>query len=102
MRQWTGKDKNQIYRAAYWLDVFTDKPIKSITPKSVKKAIKDFAASNAFKTDGSGRKSNKPRSSNTVIRYKAVLSAIFKYAVREDYLKENPVVGGTYNQHPIR
>jgi len=90
MRQWTGKDKNQLYRAAYWSDYFKDKPIKSITPKQVKKAIKDFAASNAFTTDGSGRKSNKPRSSNTVIRYKAVLSVMFKYAVREDYLKENP------------
>ena len=93
MRQWKGKDKNQVYRAMYWQNTFNDTPIKSITSKQVKKAVKDFATGNAFLTDGSGKKSNKPRSSNTAIRYKAVLSAMFKYAIREDYLKENPVDG---------
>ena len=75
----------------YWQNTFADTPIKSITPKQVKKAIKSFASAKAFTTDGTGDKSNKTRSSNTVIRYKVVLSAIFKYAIREDYLKENPV-----------
>jgi len=91
MRQWKGKDRNQVYRAMYWQNTFADTPIKSITPKQVKKAIKTFGAAKAFTTDGTGNKSTKTRSSNTVIRYKVVLSAIFKYAIREDYLKENPV-----------
>lgn len=93
MRQWKGKDRNQVYRALYWQDTFKDTPIKSITHKQVKKSIKDFGAAKAFTTDGTGNKSARTRSSNTVIRYKAVLSAMFKYAVREDYLKENPVDG---------
>lgn len=91
MRQWTGKDKNQVYRALYWQNTFNTTPIKSISSKDVKKAIKEFGQSNAFSTSGTGNKSTKPRSSNTVIRYKAVLSAMFKYAIREEYLKENPV-----------
>ncbi|MCK5869060.1 integrase [Methylococcaceae bacterium CS1] len=91
MLQWTGKDHNQVYRALYWRDTFDGLPIKSITPKLVKKAVKDFSETKSFATDGTGNKSNKTRSSNTVIRYKAVLSAMFRYAIREDYLKENPV-----------
>ena len=93
MRQWKGKDRNQVYRALHWQETFNDTPIKSITRKHVKKAVKEFGAAKAFTTDGSGNKSTKTRSSNTVIRYKVVLSAIFKYAIREDYLKENPVDG---------
>ncbi len=77
MLQWTGKDKNQIYRAAYWQDIFDNKPIKSIKPKHVRKAICTFASE--FKKDGAGRSTTQLRSSNTVIRYKAVLSAIFKF-----------------------
>ncbi len=91
MRQWQGKDKNQVYRALYWQEEFNNTPIKSISSKQVKKAVKVFGQSGAFSTNGSGKKSAKPRSSNTVIRYKAVLSAMFKYAIREGYLKENPV-----------
>ncbi len=91
MRQWAGKDPNQVYRALYWQEVFNDTPIKSITSKDVKKSVKVFSQSGTFSTNGGGDKSGKPRSSNTVIRYKTVLSAIFKYAIREDYLKENPV-----------
>jgi integrase len=91
MLQWTGKDKNQIYRAAYWLDIFGDTPIKSIKQKHVRKAIKAFASE--YKKDGAGRPTKQIRSSNTVIRYKAVLSAIFKYAIQEGYTKLNPVIG---------
>ncbi len=91
MQQWKGKDRNQVYRALYWQETFNDTPIKSISTKLIKKAVKDFAAAYAFSTDGTGHKSTKTRSSNTVIRYKAVLSSIFKYAIHEGYMKDNPV-----------
>jgi len=93
MRQWTGKDKSQIGRALFWSDLFKDKPIKTITKKMIKKAIDKFASSGMFVTNGSGRRTKKLRSSNTVLRYKVVLSAMFKFAVRHDYIKENPVDG---------
>lgn len=91
IQQWKGKDPNQVYRALHWHKVFNNTPIKSITTKDVKKEIKILSQSGSLSTNGNGNKSSKPRSSNTVIRYKAVLSAIFKYAIREEYLKENPV-----------
>jgi hypothetical protein len=46
--QWKGKDKNQVYRALYWLNTFNDTPIKSITSIQVKKAINSFANTNCF------------------------------------------------------
>ena len=93
MLQWTGKDKNQIYRAEYWLKVFNDTPIKSITTKHIKKEVDKFAQGGKFSTDGSGEKTNKVRSSNTVLRYKSVLSAMFKFAIQQLYIKKNPVDG---------
>lgn len=54
MLQWTGKDKNQIYRADYWLNEFGDTPIKSISTKDIKKAVDKFAQGGSFATDGSG------------------------------------------------
>jgi len=91
IRQWSGKNRGQIGQALYWAKVFKNKPIKSITKKDVRKAIDKFASSGMFITNGSGKKSKTLRSSNTVIRYKVVLSVIFKYAISKDYLKDNPV-----------
>ena len=70
MKQWSGKDTNQVSRAAYWQEVFKTIPIKSIRSKEVRKAICNL--SNEYKKDGAGRQTDKLRSSNTVIRYKAV------------------------------
>ncbi len=93
MACWSGKDKNQLNRALYWLTEFGDTPVKAIKPKHVRKAIDKLLKRNTFKTDGSGKRSDKPLSTNTVIRYKVVLSAIFKFAINKDYLTENPVSG---------
>ena len=93
LRQWTGKDKSQINRALFWSDTFNELPIKMITKKMVRKAVDKFANSGMFLTNGSGKKTKKLRSSNTVLRYKVVLSAMFKFAVRNDYIKDNPVDG---------
>ena len=85
-KQWNGKDRNQIIRANYWAGIFSSVPIKSIKTKQVRRAIDTLAREN--KRDGTGKLTNKPKSSNTIIRYKAVLSAIFKYAIQRGYLKE--------------
>jgi len=89
--QWTGKCDTQPHRVDYWANVFGNTPLKAITTKDVKKAVRTLATEPALSTSGHGVQTNKPRNSNTVIRYKAVLSAIFKYAIAEDYLKHNPV-----------
>jgi len=91
MLQWTGKDKNQLSRASYWMTVFKDTPVKKIKTKHIRKAIDTLASTGMFARDGSGEETEKKRSSNTVIRYKSVLSAIFNYAIQKGYIKLNPV-----------
>ena len=95
MKQWSKKDPNQIPRTAYWLDVFGNRPIKAISTSDIRKALDHYAKGKCLKGDGTGKSSetNKTRSSNTVLRRKAVLSSIFKYGIRRGYLKENPVDG---------
>ena len=88
-KQWTGKDRNQVLRANHWSDIFGSTPIKSIKTKHIRKAVNALAKEN--KRNGAGQLTNKPKSPNTVIRYKAVLSAVFKYAIQQGYIKENPV-----------
>lgn len=102
MLQWTGKDKNQIYRADYWLNVFNDTPIKSISTKHIKKEVDRFAQGGSFATDGSGKKTTKVRSSNTVLRYKSVLSAMFKFAIQQLYIKKILLMECLLRQHPIK
>lgn len=95
MKQWSKKDPNQIPRTAYWLAVFGNRPIKAISTSEIRKALDHYAKGKCLKGDGTGksRETDKTRSSNTVLRLKAVLSSIFKYAIRRGYLKENPVDG---------
>jgi integrase len=95
MKQWAKKDPNQIPRTAYWLSIFGKHPIKAISTNDIRKALDHYAKGKCLKGDGVGksRETNKARSSNTVLRLKAVLSSIFKYAIRRGYLKDNPVDG---------
>ena len=95
MAQWSKKDPNQIPRTAYWLNIFGKHPIKAISTSDIRKALDHYAKGKCLKGHGEGqsRETDKARSSNTVLRLKAVLSSIFKYAIRRGYLKENPVNG---------
>ena len=43
---------------------------------------------------------NKQRSSNTVLRQKAVLSSIFKYAIKRGYINDNPAEGVSVDSTP--
>ncbi|CAA9892799.1 conserved hypothetical protein [Candidatus Methylobacter favarea] len=94
-KQWAKKDPNQIPRAAYWLAIFGKQPIKAIATSEIRRALDHYAKGKCLRGDGEGksRETDKIRSSNTVLRLKAVLSSIFKYALRRGYLKDNPVDG---------
>ena len=100
--KWNKKDVNQIPRAAHWQEVFGKKPIKAITSTDIRKALDHYANGNVLKGHGVGisKAINKSRSSNTVLRQKAVLSSIFKYAIKRGYLKENPVDGVSIDAAP--
>jgi integrase len=85
MSQWKGKDENFIRRADFWLKAFNDKPVKSIKPSHIEKILSKYAAG-AIKGYGS----NKPKSNNTLLRTKSVLSSIFQYGIDKKYLDKNP------------
>ncbi len=85
MAQWKGKDENYIRRASFWLMEFSDKPIKSIKPIHIDKALDKYGAGKA-----KGYGSSKPKSNNTLLRMKAALSSIFQYGIDKKYLDSNP------------
>ncbi|QPK62922.1 site-specific integrase [Methylomonas sp. LL1] len=100
--KWNKKDENQIPRAYYWQEVFNKKPIKAITSADVRKALDQYGKGKVLKGHGPGKsiEINKQRSSNTVLRQRAVLSSIFKYAIKRGYLNENPVEGVSVDSTP--
>ena len=83
--QWAGKDDSYYLRSAFWLSAFNDKPIKSIKPKHIEKVLAKYAAGQIV-----GYGSSKPKSNNTVLRMKSVLSSIFQFAIDKHYLEKNP------------
>ena len=85
MSQWTGKDDSYYLRSAFWLSAFNDKPIKSIKPSHIEKVLAKYAAGQIV-----GYGSSKPKSNNTVLRMKSVLSSIFQFAIDKNYLDKNP------------
>jgi len=85
IRQWTGKDENMLRRAEFWLNVFNDKPVKSIKPNHIEKVLEQYASGTV-----NGYGSDKPKSNNTLLRMKSVLSSIFIYGIDKKYLEKNP------------
>lgn len=84
MKQWTGKDDNYIRRANFWLMAFNDKPVKSIRAEHVEKVLSKYAAGE-IESYGPA----KPKSNNTLLRMKAVLSSILVYGIDKNYLNKN-------------
>jgi len=85
MHQWAGKDENMLRRAKFWLNVFNDKPVKSIKPSHIEKILEQYATGTV-----NGYGSDKQKSNNTLLRMKSVLSSIFIYAIDKKYLDKNP------------
>ena len=85
MRHWSGKDENMLRRAQFWLNVFNDKPVKSIKPVHIEKILEQYASGSV-----NGYGAEKSKSNNTLLRMKSVLSSIFIYAIDKKYLDKNP------------
>ncbi len=66
---------------------FGNKPIKSIKPSHIDKALDKYGAGKA-----KGYGFSKPNSNNTLLRMKAVLSSIFQYGIDKKYLDKNPTI----------
>ena len=73
LQQFTGKDHNVIYRLRYWRHHYGKLPLKDFTSETIRNGIKSLNV--------------KPQTTN---RYKANLSSVFKYAIGENRIKDNP------------
>lgn len=77
MAEWSGKDYvNQTTRLTWWCKQFGNRKLIDITPDVVREGLKLRA------------KESKPA---TVARYRACLSGVFKFAIHEGWLQQNPV-----------
>lgn len=97
LAQWRGKCPNQILRANYWRDCFGHCKIVDINADMVRQQLKAFESGQCKRGDGRGKAKGrtkllaKTRAPATVNRSRSVLSAIFKYAIGEGIVTQNPV-----------
>jgi integrase len=100
MDAFEGRDTSRPGQIRWWETYFGDKALADITSDDVRAALDDFGRGQALRWDGvaPGGKAKftsrgTPRSSATVNRMRAALSAVFRFAIDEGLLKRNPVEG---------
>ncbi|MDO9104815.1 MAG: site-specific integrase [Methylovulum sp.] len=98
MMQWQGKSlAQQQSRALYWSEQFGQYQLDEINADKIRTALKTLQSGKCNVGNGRGKNAgaiktlDKIRSSTTVNRYRAVLSAIHNYAFRQGYITSNPV-----------
>jgi integrase len=100
MLKHTGKDISVDSKVSWWVDRIGDQYLSDITTSDIRTHLKNYLNGEALrfdgmdhntkaKTKGIGRKRS-PASRN---RMKAQLSALFKFAINEEYINVNPVKG---------
>ncbi len=105
--KWSGKDHNQLIRTEWWVKTIGHYKLVDITTNLVRKQLNALANSQCKRGDGLGKTQVLRRNPSpaTLNRYRSVLSAIFKYAVGEGYIANNPVTripGKTLNNKIVR
>ena len=96
--QWAGKD-NISRKVTFWKNQFSDTTLINIEVHIIRDILNRYAEGDALRgngTDSRGKpkvaKTGRKRAPATVNRMRAMLSSIFKYAVKEcGYLTTNPV-----------
>lgn len=91
--QWRGKCPRQIPRAEYWAACFGQYKIVDINADMIRKQLKEFESGQCVRGDGKGKTKAlaRTRSPASVNRIRSVLSALFKYAMGEGIVTQNPV-----------
>jgi len=93
----SGKHPKFDYRTRYWLQYLGARKLIDISAQDIRHGLNIYEKGHAMRGNGfdeSGRWSiegtGKPRSAATVNRMKAGISSIFKYAINEGYINDNP------------
>jgi integrase len=95
--QWQGKDAFWINRKSYWVKQIGDYRLRDIDTEFMRKQLKAFHLGDCLRGNGGKGKTttfntNRTRAAATVNRHKNTLSGIFKYAVQQGYIIDNPLV----------
>lgn len=98
--QWTGKDNSLSGKVQFWAEQLGSMYLPDITTDHIRVKLNDYAKGYALRWNGSRAntkpiliKTNRIRKPATINRMKACISAIFKFAIQEGYIKTNPVTG---------
>ena len=99
-KQYKGKDVSLIGKLEYWRRAMGDKYLLDISTNDIRIQLKDFASGKSLRSNGCRSKqkiklveSDTKRRPSTVNRMKAALSSLFKYAIQEGLVENNPVKG---------
>jgi len=100
LEQWQGKDLSVESKLNYWIAQLGNKYLPDITTDAIRQILNEYAKGSVLRYNGSRAnttpkiiKTDSPRKPATVNRMKASISAVFKFAIREGYVKTNPVSG---------
>ncbi len=90
---WSGKDPYIGGRVAFWTKYLGTKKLVDITAQDIRGLLKDFAegrASHPRSPDDKTTRKPGPRAPSTVNRLKVTISSMFTYAMRHDWVTQNP------------
>jgi integrase len=95
VEQYSKKDPGVLSRLKLWRAMLGETSVADVDERRIKAALRDLEAGKAARGDGPGRvvDTDRSRTGATVNRYKAAISAVFKYAVEQHDLSRNPALG---------
>lgn len=93
LMQWKGKDPSHGIRLAHWRRELGTYKIADISTALIRQKLKEFQNGKCKRGDGKGKTALLPktRAPATVVRYRNILSGVFRYAIQEGYALSNPV-----------
>lgn len=93
LMEWSGKDPSHGIRLAHWRRELGAYKIADISTALIRQKLKEFQSGKCKRGNGKGKTALLPktRAPATVVRYRNILSGVFRYAIQEGYALSNPV-----------
>ncbi|OAI19725.1 hypothetical protein A1507_06610 [Methylomonas koyamae] len=89
LMKWSGEDPSHGIRLAHWRRELCTYKIANTSTALIRQKLKKFQ--NGECKRGNGKLLPKTRAPATVVRYRNILSGVFRYAIQEGYALSNPV-----------
>lgn len=98
LEQWSGKNRSIPNKIAWWVERLGPMRLADITPRVIQQHLDDYGNGRAQRYNGAQANSqpvyrtlDRKRSPATFNRMRALISAVFKFAIGRHYLAANPV-----------